>query len=301
VGGYNLDEFVPGAARQGRLQPLALVCRLGRDARCDVEARLKLSSCPRQGRAGRPVCRLLEALQRPPDIAPRAARSSGGSIRARFHATESEANRLRDFSKATRAILLVEFYGGQATSCPAAGRPGAELRQRGFGYHYTSSPISPPGTRLEAPQDGAGLSMARRVMPRRSRSSRIRPLRRSTCAITSRNSWRSFLVMDRAASTRTPRLAACTCDRGQPQTEEGVRNSRRLPVMSRAGAQVRWCLSGEHGDGLVRSPFQEKMYGTILYQAFRELKRRRPHNLLNPGKIVDAPPLTANCAMDRAT
>ena len=62
-----------------------------------------------------------------------------------------------------------------------------------------------------------------------------------------------------------------------------------------------WCsstavhLSGEHGDGLVRSPFQEKMYGTVLYQAFRELKAAiDPHNLLNPGKIVDAPPLTAN-------
>ena len=54
-------------------------------------------------------------------------------------------------------------------------------------------------------------------------------------------------------------------------------------------------LSGEHGDGLVRSPFQEKMYGTVLYQAFRELKRTfDPHNLLNPGKIVDAPPLSAN-------
>ena len=54
-------------------------------------------------------------------------------------------------------------------------------------------------------------------------------------------------------------------------------------------------LSGEHGDGLVRSPFQEKMYGSVLYQAFRELKAAiDPDNLLNPGKIVDAPPLTAN-------
>src|SRR5207302_21887 len=54
-------------------------------------------------------------------------------------------------------------------------------------------------------------------------------------------------------------------------------------------------LSGEHGDGLVRSPFQEKMYGPALYGAFRELKRTLdPLNLLNPGKIVDAPPLATN-------
>ncbi len=54
-------------------------------------------------------------------------------------------------------------------------------------------------------------------------------------------------------------------------------------------------LSGEHGDGLVRSPFQEKMYGSQLYQAFRALKRTfDPANILNPGKIVDASPLTTN-------
>src|SRR6185437_14150028 len=54
-------------------------------------------------------------------------------------------------------------------------------------------------------------------------------------------------------------------------------------------------LSGEHGDGLVRSPFQEKMYGPQLYQAFRVLKRTfDPANILNPGKIVDAPPLATN-------
>src|SRR5262249_22648462 len=54
-------------------------------------------------------------------------------------------------------------------------------------------------------------------------------------------------------------------------------------------------LSGEHGDGLVRSPFQERMYGPALYRAFRELKRTfDPLGLLNPGKIVDAPPLATN-------
>ncbi len=57
-------------------------------------------------------------------------------------------------------------------------------------------------------------------------------------------------------------------------------------------------LSGEHGDGLVRSPFQEKMFGPVLYHAFRELKRTfDPQGLLNPGKIVDAPPLTAQPAL----
>ena len=54
-------------------------------------------------------------------------------------------------------------------------------------------------------------------------------------------------------------------------------------------------LSGEHGDGLVRGPFTERMFGAELYAAFRTIKRTfDPAGLFNPGKIVDAPPLTAN-------
>ena len=52
-------------------------------------------------------------------------------------------------------------------------------------------------------------------------------------------------------------------------------------------------LSGEHGDGLARSHFNKKLYGPILYQAFQQIKRAfDPKNLMNPGKIVDAPAMT---------
>ena len=48
--------------------------------------------------------------------------------------------------------------------------------------------------------------------------------------------------------------------------------------------------SGEHGDGIVRSEFHEAMFGERLVEDFREIKRRfDPDNILNPGKIVDAP------------
>ena len=54
-------------------------------------------------------------------------------------------------------------------------------------------------------------------------------------------------------------------------------------------------LSGEHGDGIVRGVWTEKMFGTALYNAFRELKRTfDPQGIMNPGKIVDCPPLTEN-------
>jgi FAD/FMN-containing dehydrogenase/Fe-S oxidoreductase len=54
-------------------------------------------------------------------------------------------------------------------------------------------------------------------------------------------------------------------------------------------------LSGEHGDGLARSEWNRKMFGPEVYQAFREIKRAfDPHNLFNPGKVVDAPAMTEN-------
>jgi Fe-S oxidoreductase len=48
--------------------------------------------------------------------------------------------------------------------------------------------------------------------------------------------------------------------------------------------------SGEHGDGMVRSEFLERMLGKQLVGAFEELKRLfDPMGLLNPGKIVRPP------------
>jgi Fe-S oxidoreductase/FAD/FMN-containing dehydrogenase len=52
-------------------------------------------------------------------------------------------------------------------------------------------------------------------------------------------------------------------------------------------------MSGEHGDGLARSHFNAKLFGPVLYGAFRQIKRAfDPKNLMNPGKIVDAPAMT---------
>lgn len=48
--------------------------------------------------------------------------------------------------------------------------------------------------------------------------------------------------------------------------------------------------SGEHGDGISRSEFHSKMFGSELVGAFEQIKRCfDPTNLLNPGKITAAP------------
>ncbi|MEL6520719.1 MAG: FAD-linked oxidase C-terminal domain-containing protein [Pseudomonadota bacterium] len=54
--------------------------------------------------------------------------------------------------------------------------------------------------------------------------------------------------------------------------------------------QYKGSHSGEHGDGIVRSEFHEKMFGPRIVSAFRQVKNRfDPTGLMNPGKIVDAP------------
>ncbi|MEX0641596.1 MAG: anaerobic glycerol-3-phosphate dehydrogenase subunit C, partial [Pirellulales bacterium] len=53
---------------------------------------------------------------------------------------------------------------------------------------------------------------------------------------------------------------------------------------------LRGTISGEHGDGLSRTPFLAKQYGPLV-NVFRELKRIfDPQGLLNPGKIVPVAP-----------
>jgi len=53
--------------------------------------------------------------------------------------------------------------------------------------------------------------------------------------------------------------------------------------------------SSEHGDGLVRSEFNRRIFGDELYCAMQETKRLfDPANRMNPGKIVDAGPMTSH-------
>jgi FAD/FMN-containing dehydrogenase/Fe-S oxidoreductase len=54
-------------------------------------------------------------------------------------------------------------------------------------------------------------------------------------------------------------------------------------------------MSAEHGDGIVRGVWTEKMFGPQLVQSFRDVKKAfDPNGTMNPGKIFDTPPMTEN-------
>ncbi|MEO5602314.1 MAG: FAD-linked oxidase C-terminal domain-containing protein, partial [Cyclobacteriaceae bacterium] len=59
-------------------------------------------------------------------------------------------------------------------------------------------------------------------------------------------------------------------------------------------------LSGEHGDGRLRGEFIPRMIGEHNYQLIKDLKKVwDPHNIFNPGKIVDTPPMDTHLRFDR--
>ncbi|MEX2542284.1 MAG: FAD-linked oxidase C-terminal domain-containing protein [Trueperaceae bacterium] len=80
------------------------------------------------------------------------------------------------------------------------------------------------------------------------------------------------------------------------KTAEGVDQYRQISaevfeLVKRYGGS--W--SGEHGDGLIRSYQNLNLFGDVLYQDFRAIKQAfDPEGMMNPGKIVDAPPMTEN-------
>ena len=61
-------------------------------------------------------------------------------------------------------------------------------------------------------------------------------------------------------------------------------------------------LSGEHGDGILRGVFTERMFGPRLTNAFRAVKRAfDPQGILNPGKIIDTPAFGENLRLGPET
>jgi FAD/FMN-containing dehydrogenase/Fe-S oxidoreductase len=73
------------------------------------------------------------------------------------------------------------------------------------------------------------------------------------------------------------------------KTKTGIAQMRQIAekscelVISYSGT-----TSGEHGEGMARGEFSEKLFGPELTQAFRDVKQVfDPKGLMNPGKVVD--------------
>jgi FAD/FMN-containing dehydrogenase len=77
------------------------------------------------------------------------------------------------------------------------------------------------------------------------------------------------------------------------KTRKGLRNFRRIATdVAALVKKYRGSLSGEHGDGRLRGEFIPFMVGPECYALMRRVKRAfDPHEIFNPGKIIDTPPM----------
>ncbi|HOP00493.1 MAG TPA: FAD-linked oxidase C-terminal domain-containing protein, partial [Bacteroidales bacterium] len=63
--------------------------------------------------------------------------------------------------------------------------------------------------------------------------------------------------------------------------------------------KYRGSISGEHGDGRLRGEFIPMIIGEHNYDLLRQVKKTwDPENILNPGKIIDTPPMNSNLRYD---
>ena len=81
------------------------------------------------------------------------------------------------------------------------------------------------------------------------------------------------------------------------KSHEGRRQYREIAeALTDAAVKYGGTVTGEHGQGIARGEFTEKLFGKALTDAFRQIKQAfDPDNRMNPGKIIDVP------AMDDAS
>jgi FAD/FMN-containing dehydrogenase/Fe-S oxidoreductase len=302
VAGYNLNEF----AR--RDQPFNLArLMVGSEGTLAVvlDATIKLVPLPKaKAVMAIEFAGLLEALEAAPLILRHVP--SAVEVMDKFILDHTKQNaelqrrRQAFITGDPGALLCVEFYADEADELPPRLRAledDLKLHRYGYRYFHALDSVAQAGI-WSVREAGLGLSMAMKddnkslsfvedtaVEPERLRDFIDR-----------------FLQIVRAHGTSAGVYAHASvgCLHVRPvvnlKTEDGVRTFESLAnAVSDLVLEFGGALSGEHGDGLVRSPFMRKMFGPVLYDAFREIKRTfDPRGILNPGKIVDAPPLTAN-------
>lgn len=299
VGGYNLD-----VARAPAFNTAHLLVGSEGTLAMTLSAKLRLVDLPRaKSMIVLQFEDLLDALAANADVLEMGPSASEVLDQFILDSTllNPETAKLRDFLReGTRAILLVEFQGDTPEElAERLEKTETHLRDRGYSFHANRAQDAGAQARFwKLRRMALGLSMAQRgdakaysfVEDTAVAPERLRDYISEFLEIVDRHGTKAGVYAH----------ASVGCLHVRPivnlKTEEGIRQFESIAsdvadlVLKYGGA-----LSGEHGDGLLRSPFQEKMYGPALYGAFCELKKTfDPDSLFNPGKIVHAVPLTSN-------
>ncbi|MCW2908031.1 MAG: FAD-binding protein, partial [Actinomycetia bacterium] len=199
------------------------------------------------------------------------------------------------------ALLFVTFFGGTLAEAVAGlDRLDGLWRAHGHGFH-TLRAVHPAGQAalLKVRQAGLGLLMAASSGTRRPlafvEDTAVEPARLASYA----SRFRAILdARGLTAGFYGHCSVGCLHIRpfvdlaapGQAELMRSVAEEVRELVLEYGGVN-----SSEHGDGLARSEFNQRVFGDALYAAMQETKLLfDPANRMNPGKIVNAPAMTAH-------
>jgi FAD/FMN-containing dehydrogenase/Fe-S oxidoreductase len=300
VSGYNLDEFVTAApfnmARFAVGSEGTLVAI--------TEARLRVVKRPRlQGLAVLHFADLVEAMEATVatlEIGPAAVEHIGSMI-LRQARNNLQFSRLTDFLQGDPdSVLVVELTAESEAELEARfQRLEERMRRGGMGYATV---------RLVKPEDQARVWAVRKaglgLMMNVPGDAKPLPFVEDTAVAPEKlpQFIRRFDEIVRANGTEAGYYghASVGCMHIRPlidlKRQDGVDRMVKIATeISDLVLEFGGSMSGEHGDGRVRSPWNEKMFGPQIYSAFREVKRAfDPRGIMNPGNIVDSPPMTEN-------
>ena len=304
VGGYNLDSFAPNAPKHNLAHIL-----LGSEGTLAFSTRIELKLSPVLGRRAVGACHFgsfyeaMNAAQHLVKLKPIAVELVDRTMLE----LASEIAMFRPTLKAfvhsePEAILLVEFDDGEAENRRRLKALEAMMGDLGFGFDKAGAKwggvvevLDPILQAAIADVRTSGLNI---MMSMKDEGKPISFVEDCAVPLVNLAEYTSRLT-DVFAKHGTRGTwyahASVGCLHVRPvlnlRQEKDVKAMRAIAEEAFDMVRVyKGSHSGEHGDGLVRSEFHEKMFGKELVKAFEEVKDTfDPNGFLNPGKIVRAP------------
>jgi Fe-S oxidoreductase len=301
-GGYALDRL---RVADGRVNAEALLCGSEGTLCVIVGATLNLVSLPKyKGLAVIQFADLLEALEATPvclEHKPAAVELIDRPILDAAKVSPGMSKRRSFISGDPAAVLAVEVYEDREDRLAErlAGIV-ADLKGRRLGYAWAVLLDAPRQADVWAVRK-AGLGLAQSKPGDRQPQAFI-----EDCAVDPARlrdyiaRLRTVLEEEGAAEAGYYAHASVGCLHIRPvlnlkrrdDVERMVRIADRVSTLT---LEFGGTMTGEHGDGIIRSSWLEKMYGPRIVAAFGKIKRAfDPGNILNPGKIVSPLGMTEN-------
>ncbi|MEE8421624.1 MAG: FAD-linked oxidase C-terminal domain-containing protein, partial [Dehalococcoidia bacterium] len=312
VSGYNLDAFTSDeASGDGPVDLTQLIVGSEGTLAVITEARMRLVPLPAaRGVAAVHFASVVDACEAAVpalDHGPSAVELVGQEIIRRSRANIGFRDLVEFVEGDPGAILLIEFYGETEAEVEASLeglRRDLEGRELGYATVTTTDPAEQQRM-WRMRQAGLGILMSVRGDAKPIafvEDTAVAPERLARFV-------ERFDAIVRAHGCEAAYYghASVGCLHIRPlvnvKDADGLRTTQRIAdevadlVLEFGGS-----LSGEHGDGILRGVYTERMFGPQLTEAFRELKRVfDPQGILNPGKIVDTPAFDENLRLGPAT